>query len=340
MKSPKTTSKIIISGVLSVFLSIIAPFTSQSAFADDEVRSVSSFSMSPMYERIVLNPGESYTSGFKIRATESATTDLKYKVYTQPFYRDDENMAMFEDVQGRTQITNWTTINTGTTGTVAPNESAEVVFTIKVPEDAPAGGQYMAITVSTDSTADPESMTGAVNIQENVAIAYTVYAEVTGTTIKQGEITDATVQSFLFSGNITGTSSIKNTGNVHGDAIYKLQVFPLFSNEEVYTNEESPETHLVLPDRTLYNETSWENTPWFGIFNVIYTVEFEGVISQVTKMVIVCPIWLLFIVIFAIIMLIIWLVLRSRSRKKSSRKAPLSSTTASDHDDPVNGPLK
>ena len=254
-------------------------------FAEDATTgNVSSFSMSPMYERIVLDPGETYTSSFKIRATNTATQPFHYKVYNQPYYRDEANQVVFEEHSNMSQIIDWTTFNSSITGSLEPNESTEISFTIRVPEGAPAGGQYMTITVGSDSKGVSEN--GGINIQESIAMGYTVYAEITGTTIRQGEITGVNVPSFLLSGDITGSATVQNNGNVHGDAKYTLQVFPLFSNEEVYTNEENPDTLLILPDRTLYNETIWENTPAMGIFNVVYTVEFEGVTSQVKKLVV------------------------------------------------------
>ena len=281
-------------------------------FADGN--NTSSFSMSPMREKIILNPGEIYTSSFNIHAASTITQPFYYKVYNQPYYRDKDNQVIFEEYGNMSQITNWTTINSPMSGSLGPGESANISFTVHVPEDASAGGQYMTITVGSDSKEISEN--GGVNIQESIAIGYTVYAEIAGTTIRQGEIVSANVPSFLLSGDIAGSSAIKNTGNVHGDAKYTLQVFPLFSSEEIYTNEENPDIHLILPDRTLYSETTWKNTPALGIFNVIYTVEFEGITTEVKKLIIKCPIWLLFLIIFSIIVLITWIVFRSRSHCK------------------------
>lgn len=58
------------------------------------------------------------------------------------------------------------------------------------------------------------------------------------------------VPSFLFSGKITGSAMISNEGNVHSQAVSTLQVFPLFSNEEVFTNEEDPKKSWVMPGNT------------------------------------------------------------------------------------------
>ena len=193
---------------------------------------------------------------------------------------------------------------------------------ITVPKNAPAGGQYLSFLTTTemDGKEENEEKNGETNtmIDEIKRVAHLVYAEVAGATVKKGEIADANVPGFLFSGKIKGSSSVTNQGNVHGTATYKLQVFPLFSNEEVYTNEEDPTTLTILPNRTVYDELTWDETPSFGIFNVVYSVEFQGSTAEVKKMVIVCPMWLLFVVIFAVVALIIFIVIKVK--KRGSRK--------------------
>ncbi|MBR3248741.1 hypothetical protein IKF89_01790 [Candidatus Saccharibacteria bacterium] len=317
MKSYFGKTKRVIMGVFAAVL-MAAVMTVPVAVAEDD--NMVGFSMSPMDQKIVLEPGDSYTSSLKIHNPGTHTTDVEYEISVEPFYVNDDYTTIFENVGNRGMMTNWITIDSPTTGTLKPNETAEIMFTINVPSDAPAGGQYATVLASSHSkgqSGDGVSPT----IDEVRRIGHLIFAEIAGNTVRQGEIVDANVPSFLLSGNIAGTSAIKNTGNVHGVATYKLQVFPLFSDEEVYTNVEDPETHTILPDRTLYNETAWENTPTVGIFNVVYTVEFEGVTTQVSKMVIVCPVWLLFIIFFVIAAIIIWIVMRARGRKKTAKRA-------------------
>lgn len=302
-------------------LSAVAPV----AMAEDN--NMVGFSMSPMDQKIVLEPGDSYTSSLRIHNPGTHTTDVDYEISVEPFYVDENYTTIFENVGNRGMMTDWITIDSPETGTLKPNETAEIVFTINVPADAPAGGQYATVLASSRSKGQSGDGISPM-IDEVRRIGHLIYAEVAGDTIRQGEIIDANVPAFLLSGNIEGTSAIKNTGNVHSTATYKLQVFPLFSDEEVYTNVENPETHTILPDRTLYNETEWEKTPSVGIFNVVYTVEFEGVTTQVSKMVIACPVWLLFLIIFVIVAIIIWLVMRVRGRSKKARRATASESKA------------
>ena len=273
-----------------------------------------SFSISPMNQTVVLNPGETYRSTFIINNPSTNKDDFSYRVVVQPYTVGENNSDVFNEASQHTLITDWIKIIAHETGTLAPNSTDEVEFEVDVPYNAPAGGQYASLTVvsENDASSDQEGF----GISETIAIAHLFYAEITGETIRQGDILEANVNSFLLSGNITGTSAIRNTGNVHSRAKYTLQVFPLFSDEELYTNEENPETALVLPDKTYYNETSWKNTPMMGIFKVIYNVEYEGMKAEVSKMVIVCPIWMLFIVIFVIAAIIIWLVSKAIRRDK------------------------
>jgi len=287
--------------------------------ADDKDDNMVGFSMSPMDQKIVLEPGDSYSSSLRIHNPGSHTVDVEYEVSVEPFYVNEEYTTIFENVDNYGMMRDWIIINSPTTGILKPSETAEIEFTINVPNDAPAGGQYATVLVSSSTRGESEEGASTM-VKEVRRIGHLIFAEIAGDTVKQGEIIDVNVPSFLLSGNITGSSAIKNTGNIHSVATYKMQIFPLFSDEEVYTNEEDPETHTILPDRTFYNETVWEKTPNIGIFNVIYTVEFEGATTQVSKIVIKCPIWLMLIILFVIFLLIFYLVMKVKDRKESAKK--------------------
>ena len=299
---------------------LIRSFTISFNYSYAENKEMVGFSMSPMNQHLILEPGETYEGSFSLMNPANNSAEVSFDLLVRSFYKDESGTAVFEDFNGTGKIADWITINSPTSGVINPGQSINVLYSVTVPSDAPAGGQYGSITAVSSPSKDNDGGTSA-TIRESVAMAYTIYAEITGNTIHQGEISGVNVPSFLFDGNIFGSSTIKNTGNVHGSAKYKLQVYPLFSNEEIYTNEENPDAKIVFPQRTVYNETIWENTPPVGIFNVVYTVEFEGVTEQVSKMVIKCPIWLLFIIIFAVVALIIWIVLRAKNKGKKSRRS-------------------
>lgn len=279
--------------------------------------------VAPMLQQVIVNPGEPKQASFRISNPAAATSNLNYELSVEPFYVDDKGSITYEAEGSMSDIVNWIKFDVPVVGTIEPNGVKEIVFTINPPKSAPAGGQYFSIMVTQlDNSTDPNDSDDedAANkrqatIKETYRMAHLVYAEITGSTIKHAEISDVNLPSFLLSGNITGSALIKNTGNVHGDATYTLQVFPLFSDEEIYTNEETPERATILPNRTIYHETSWKETPPIGIFNVKYTVRYGDSMEQISKMVIICPLWLLFIIVFAIVAVIIWLVLRAKSRR-------------------------
>ena len=278
------------------------------AFAEDNV---TTFSVSPMNQKISLSPGERYYGTFKVSNPADNKVSFYYEIGISPFTVNNDYQIVYENNGDYNQILDWLTIE-NKEGVLNPNSTNIIQFYIDVPEDAPAGGQYAAIVVKSVGGSSEEN---GVNIQAEYSIAHILYAEVAGETVRKGTINSADVSSFLFSGNITGTASITNGGNVHSDGNYKLQVFPLFSDEELYTNEEDPTTNTILPNATRVTSISWDATPSIGIFHVIYNVEFEGVNQKVDKMVIVCPLWLLFVIV-AIIFLIIFKILSGKKEKK------------------------
>ena len=303
----KNTKQYLTTGLLAIVLSTLNICKALPASAAS-----SSFRLSPMYQNVSLIPGESSQGTFIITNPANNEVNFEYKLYVQAFAATDDEDVVFENNGDFNQIVDWITLEK-TSGEIAPNSSEEISFTINTPVDAPAGGQYAAIMVRQEASG---SIGDAVNLKQNYEISHLIYADVAGETVRKGDITDVSVPSILFSGNISGTAKIKNLGNVHSRATHTLQVFPLFSNEEVYTNEETPQTSFIMPGTTKLTTTSWENTPSVGIFHVIYNVEYEGVESNVDKIVIICPLWLLFIIILALFLLIFKIFWGKKKDKK------------------------
>lgn len=300
--------KRIASGLLTAIMSLSS--SANFAFADE--RASTMFAVSPMNQKISLTPGERYYGTFKITNPVTNAYNFAYEISIDPFRVDDDYNIVYENNGDYNQIMDWITIENGT-GVVTPNATDIIRFYVDVPETAPAGGQYAALVVHSADNSESED---GVNIQAKYSIAHILYAEVAGETVRKGTVNSISVPGFLFSGNISGTASITNGGNVHSDATYTLQIFPLFSEEEIYTNEEDPLISTILPEATRTIMLPWEETPTLGIFHVVFKASFEGVESKVDKLVIVCPLWLLFLILLALFLLIF----RILSAKKKDKK--------------------
>ena len=273
--------------------------------------------ITPVQNEIVLQPGQTYTSSFNV--FNNGDEDLNYKVYVTPYQitSDDSGATqqVYDGVEGDNQYTtivDWIEVDTET-GTVAPNSGQHPInYTITVPDDAAPGGQYAAIMV--EQTKDSNT-SGNAGLSSTVRAAYLIYATVAGNVTETASISDVNIPGIFVDSKITASSMVENTGNVHGTASYALQVFPLFSDEEVYTTEEEPETHIIYPGTKYYNQLTWEDTPSIGIYRVVETVSLFGESTSTERIVVVCPLWLILVIVFAIVFIVVWLIIRSKKRK-------------------------
>ena len=299
---------------------------------------VSAFSVTPMKQAITLQPGDTYTgkvSSF-VTSENNGGEAAYYEAWVAPFTVDDADskqyMAVFDKTSDWTDIINWTKVSDSdetakygekVTGVMEPGELVDFTYTIDVPKNARGGGQYFAVIIQ--QVPDPNAKgNGNVGIANNIQIASVVYAEIAGDIKISGSITDNNVPGFLSSPPLTTSFLVTNDGNTHVEVTYYLQVFPLFSGEEVYTTEEKPGKKYVLPGSSRMITQTWENMPSIGIFKVRQTVYYDstdGEPSVTEKMVVVCPIWLIFLVLFGVIGIIVWIIFRIHSHKKSSRKS-------------------
>lgn len=269
--------------------------------------------ISPVKIELDLKPGKTSEAKFKVQNTGNKTFD--YRMGVRPFSVSGDDYK--QDINSETKyndIVKWISFSEPE-GTIEADHEVEMTITVKVPKDVPAGGQYAMVTAG---MIEPASESAGSGITAEKQVGMLVYSKnVEGETRQAGKIVENKVPSFMFAPPIQATSVVENTGNVHADATYVMQVYPLFSDEEVYSNEESPETRTILPETRRLNTMSWDGAPQLGIFKVKQTVKFLGEESVTEKMVFICPLWFLFIILAIIFLAIFWIVSRTRSRKEA-----------------------
>lgn len=269
--------------------------------------------ISPVRLDLDLEPGTTSTGTFEVQNTGLKAYDFVLGV--DPYSVTDENYSIDSETRtAYTDIVDWITFSQNE-GHVEPNQNQEITVTVTVPDDVPAGGQYAMIYAEMVRDDELESTGVAVNHR----VALLVFSEVEGNTRREGQVLETKIPSILFNPPITATSLVENTGNVHATAYYTLQVFPLFGDEEVYTNEENPATLTILPETQRFNSISWDGAPQLGIFRVRETVTILDDTQTIEKIVFLCPIWFLFLILLIIFFVIFWLVSRARSRKSTGK---------------------
>lgn len=304
--------------LLAAFFAFLAAgvanlFASTATYADQNPIHLQ---VSPVKQKISLEPGASGV--YTIKVQNVGTQPFNYSTEAVPYSVTDDNYSPnYSTVSNYSQIASWITFDEDKqTGRLEPGETIDVPFTVNVPKDVPSGGQYAAIMAQTeDGNADDA------NIRVVNRVGMILYANIPGNTRTEGKIIDNKVPGFLFDPPITVTALVENTGNVEITAEYIFKIWPLFSNETVYNNEENPGTLDIMPETRRFSTISWDGAPKLGIFTVEQTVRLLGEESTVKKLVIICPIWLLFIIIALIFFMIFWLISRARSRKRAEKEA-------------------
>lgn len=288
---------------------IISIGHSENAYADKI-----SLQVIPGYFEVELKPGEVYKNKFRVINDGDGDVSLKTDIspYAAKNDKNGEYQINFDDESEYSMITGWTSMSEDTI-VVKQGEDREVEFTITVPNDAPGRGQYEYLSVIASSN---KTGSEGVSIGQNAVIGTIVYAKVNGNEIRHdAKVSSHDINGFLFNPPISAESTVENNGNVHATAQYTLRVFPFFGGESIYSNEENPENQTLLPGTKRFYSTKWDGAPSIGIFKVESTVKIFDEVSKIEKIVIICPMWVLILMVVFIISVIFWIISRVKARK-------------------------
>ena len=278
------------------------------------------FTVLPMNQRISLKAGETYEGTISVVNPVDATENFKYKAEVTPYGVKEQDHADYiidlSEGSEYTSITKWIEIKEPT-GEVKPNETKEIHFTITVPENAPPGGQYATISISSDNESSSSEGVAVQNVFEMASI---IYATVDGEVHHEGEILENNVPGFVVNTPAKLTALISNHGNIHEDATFVITVSDFFTGRVILPTEEEDGyySEIVMPGTTRFIERDVNNLPALGVVKVNQTIYYQGQSSVVEKNIIICPIWFMALVvatIAAIVATIVHLVKKHRKKR-------------------------
>ena len=282
-----------------------------------EEQTNNAFTLMPMSQKISLKPGEVYEGSVKVINPSYATEDFEYKAEVTPYgVVGQEYTADLLSESDRTQIAKWVKIQ-NPTGSIKPNGSEEIKFTITVPENVPAGGQYATIAISSNKKA---SEADGVSVQNVFEMASIIYADIAGETVHDGEVLENNVPGFVLSNPVKISALLNNNGNVHETATFTIQVSDVFTGRVILPTDENSGVYseYIMPETTRFTEREVSDLPALGIVKINQTINYNGQVSTVEKNVFICPIWFLILMIAtlaAIITAIVMLIRKHRRNK-------------------------
>jgi len=289
------------------------------------------FVVSPMIEKISLKPGETYTSSITVGNPKDATKDFYFKISLSPYgVKGEDYSPDFAIMTDWTKIVNWVTLD-ATEGVLKPNETRKINYTVKVPMDAPGGGQYFKIGVSSNAAAISGESGAVQNVYEMASL---VFAEVDGEIRHDGKILGTDIPGFVATGKSNLINKYINDGNVHETATTKITIKNALTGEVVSPKEGEDSTleSIIMPQTTRVVARELNNLPPLGVFEVTEDISYMGTEISPSAIMIVCPAWFIFFVI-AMIVSIIGMISYGKHLKKKSLKKEL-------HSEKTNGKIE
>ncbi len=287
-----------------------------------------SISISPVSNILSLEGGKQYDFTFKV--TNGGNSEMRFEVYAAPYSYtqsedDGEYKLGFSRENNYTQITRWITFANPEGEYVEkpvfvaqPKESVEISYRITTPESIPAGGQYAVLFAHTLS----DSLSGS-GIKTEASPGLVVYGRSTGETIKSSEINDMVIRQTITNrkketvNHINASAKVKNNGNVDFTAVGTLKVQGIFGRD-YYETPAGTAAVSVIPETELTLSDEWENTPYFGLFNVSWKVTTSGNVKTITSVVLIMPAPIIVVILILLTIITIWIIIKLK--KRSARR--------------------
>ena len=188
-----------------------------------------SFSVSPTIYDMTANPGQVWQS--TVRIINPNPYDLTLSVTPNNFIPKDEDgvpqfVPLLEPTETKETFAEWIQIEPEIT--IKAEQTLELPFLIKVPEEAVPGGHYAALMIST-KPAKPQSNG---QVQTSQVISALVFLRVTGDITEQATIRSfRSANYFLSKPEARFDIRVENKGNIHLQPQGEIKIYNMWGKE-------------------------------------------------------------------------------------------------------------
>ena len=274
--------------------------------------------VAPVIEEISLGP--STQTEKSIQVANQGSQALKVRVYATPYSVSSETGASdFETQSEFTQIYHWLKIKDSNSNfkneaefTIGPGKTEIINYQINVPNSAPGGSQHACLFVET--IPDDKQENGITTVSR---AAVKIFAEVSGETEKDAEVLGLKTDTFVIGGKVSVSSLVKNIGNIDIKPTLTLKINSL-GGETIFSDTK---VTMIFPENSSELLVDWPDTPAFGMYNLVASVNVLGKNAMIEKTIFILPTWFIVIFILIVIATIISFVHFQNIRKNKKRRA-------------------
>lgn len=262
-----------------------------------------SITLSPVSKHYEFDAGAATKDTFKI--INDGKMGYDFIVYARPYTiinsnYDEPNYGDEANKKANADAYKWVTFDQERYH-LEPGESVDVSYSLSVPQNAAPGGHYGVMFAET------QSATGEM-IGRNKRVGSVVYATVNGDYTTGADIARPGANPFQIYPPLTGTVSVKNTGNASFVTNVTFNVFDVFGNKKYSFQGD----YDIMPESTRAIKLEWQESPSFGLYKVqINAKALEKNVSTETY-VLMAPFWFYGIVAILVVGGIMYAVARRK----------------------------
>lgn len=213
--------------------------------------------LSPATNDISIAPGE--TKKDKITVINQGSQTFDFSTSITPYsVNGEEYDPSFSPIEGAEDVTKWLTIDSNDSGTLKPNDSSEVKYTLAVPAGTQAGSYSATFFAETKKS---DSNSGGIVTTKRVGSIFLI--NVTGDVKQQGSVASWEVKN-LQNAPLQANLRLSNEGGAYYRAETKIVVTDIFGN----TKFKSDINPSVFPQKTRKVNVEWKDGATFGLFKV------------------------------------------------------------------------